>query len=209
MATTLAATGLTPNLAYDPTTAAVLPGSRVQAPVGSQTDDAGEATDVKGTLTPEEKSETGHPELELSSGIFSTFIEKDGQQVLVTWTKQEERVVVRRADLLLLPVFTASDSDPSLSGSLIYPSLSFQLLFFWMALDRANIGGVLTTTFLSDTHINRDQANIGTSLLWLGIVLLEIPSNVSWSSRRNGGPLTTFFRSCCIESDHIGGFLVK
>ena len=27
--------------------------------------------------------------------------------------------------------------------------------------------------------MTRDQANNGTSLLWLGIVLLEIPSNVS------------------------------
>lgn len=47
-----------------------------------------------------------------------------------------------------------------------------------MAFDRTNIGGVLTTSFLKDTHMTRDQANTGTSLLWLGIVLLEIPSNV-------------------------------
>lgn len=47
-----------------------------------------------------------------------------------------------------------------------------------MAVDRTNVSGVLTSTFLKDTHITRDQANTGVSLLWLGIVLLEIPSNV-------------------------------
>jgi hypothetical protein len=51
-------------------------------------------------------------------------------------------------------------------------------MFAWMAIDRANVSGVLTSTFLKDTGITRDQANTGVSLLWLGIVLLEIPSNV-------------------------------
>lgn len=48
-----------------------------------------------------------------------------------------------------------------------------------MAIDRTNISGVLTTTFLKDTKMTKDQANTGVSILWLGIVLLEIPSNVS------------------------------
>jgi MFS family permease len=48
-----------------------------------------------------------------------------------------------------------------------------------MAIDRTNVSGVLTSTFLSDPNMTRDQANTGVSLLWLGIVLLEIPSNVS------------------------------
>ena len=51
-------------------------------------------------------------------------------------------------------------------------------MFFVMALDRGNITGVLTSTFLKDANLTRDQANTGTSLLWLGIVILEIPSNV-------------------------------
>ncbi len=52
-------------------------------------------------------------------------------------------------------------------------------MFTWMAIDRTNISGVLTSTFLKDTGMTRDQANTGVSLLWFGIVLLEIPSNVS------------------------------
>ncbi|KAL2817079.1 major facilitator superfamily domain-containing protein [Aspergillus cavernicola] len=47
-----------------------------------------------------------------------------------------------------------------------------------MAIDRTNVSGVLTSSFLSDTSMTRDQANTGVSLLWLGIVLLEIPSNM-------------------------------
>ncbi|OJJ04012.1 hypothetical protein ASPVEDRAFT_891270 [Aspergillus versicolor CBS 583.65] len=47
-----------------------------------------------------------------------------------------------------------------------------------MAIDRTNVSGVLTSTFLHDTSMTHDQANTGVSLLWLGIVLLEIPSNI-------------------------------
>ncbi|ODN91409.1 hypothetical protein L198_05923 [Cryptococcus wingfieldii CBS 7118] len=82
----------------------------------------------------------------------------DGQPKIVVWTLKEQRAVVRKADFFLLPIFA--------------------LGFFWMALDRANISGVLTSTILKDTGITQDQINIGSSLLWLGVVLLEIPSNV-------------------------------
>ncbi|KAL5341679.1 major facilitator superfamily domain-containing protein [Aspergillus crustosus] len=51
-------------------------------------------------------------------------------------------------------------------------------MFTWTAIDRTNVSGVLTSTFLSDTNMTRDQANTGVSLLWFGIVLLEIPSNM-------------------------------
>ncbi|OTB18984.1 hypothetical protein K445DRAFT_54466 [Daldinia sp. EC12] len=89
---------------------------------------------------------------------FHQHIEKNGQQVLVSWTKEEEKRVVRKADYLFLPIFA--------------------LMFTWMAIDRTNVSGVLTSTFLKDTHMTRDQANTGVSLLWFGIVLLEIPSNI-------------------------------
>ncbi|WVQ75366.1 hypothetical protein IAR50_004985 [Cryptococcus sp. DSM 104548] len=82
----------------------------------------------------------------------------DGQSKSVTWTLKEQRAVVRKADFFLLPIFA--------------------LGFFWMALDRSNVSGVLTSTILVDTGITQDQINIGSSLLWLGVVLLEIPSNV-------------------------------
>ncbi|PKS06187.1 hypothetical protein jhhlp_007504 [Lomentospora prolificans] len=91
-------------------------------------------------------------------GVFHQTIVKDGKEVLVSWTLEEESRVVRKADFLFLPIFA--------------------LMFTWMAIDRTNVSGVLTSTFLQDTGMTRDQANTGVSLLWLGIVLLEIPSNV-------------------------------
>ncbi|KAI0897789.1 MFS general substrate transporter [Annulohypoxylon nitens] len=89
---------------------------------------------------------------------YHQHIVRNGQQVLVSWTKEEEKRVVRKADYLFLPIFA--------------------LMFTWMAIDRTNVSGVLTSTFLKDTHMTRDQANTGVSLLWFGIVLLEIPSNI-------------------------------
>ncbi|KAI1074120.1 MFS general substrate transporter [Whalleya microplaca] len=95
---------------------------------------------------------------DLQDGLYHQHIERDGERVLVSWTKAEERRVVRKADYLFLPVFA--------------------LMFTWMAIDRTNVSGVLTSTFLKDTGMTRDQANTGISLLWFGIVLLEIPSNI-------------------------------
>ncbi|WVQ82083.1 hypothetical protein IAT38_004211 [Cryptococcus sp. DSM 104549] len=84
---------------------------------------------------------------------------QDGMVKNIKWTLEEQRRVVRKADFYLLPIFS--------------------LAFFWMALDRSNVSGVLTSTILKDTGITQDQINIGSSLLWLGVVLLEIPSNVA------------------------------
>ncbi|KAI1764068.1 MFS general substrate transporter [Hypoxylon sp. FL1150] len=93
-----------------------------------------------------------------NDGYYHQCIERNGMQVLVSWTKEEEKSVVRKADYLFLPIFA--------------------LMFTWMAIDRTNVSGVLTSTFLTDTGMTRDQANTGVSLLWFGIVLLEIPSNI-------------------------------
>jgi hypothetical protein len=39
-------------------------------------------------------------------GIFRQVITKDGKDVLVTWTKEEQAKVVRKADFLFLPLFS-------------------------------------------------------------------------------------------------------
>ncbi|KAL3473945.1 major facilitator superfamily domain-containing protein [Aspergillus californicus] len=102
-------------------------------------------------------SDSGKSDAE-EQGTLSQTITKDGHQVLVTWSLEDEARAVRKVDFLFLPIFA--------------------LMFTWMAIDRTNVSGVLTSTFLSDTSMTRDQANTGVSLLWLGIVLLEIPSNI-------------------------------
>lgn len=52
------------------------------------------------------------------------------------------------------------------------------LAFFALQIDRGNIGNALTDNFLKDVGITQYQFNVGQQLLSLGIVLLEIPSNI-------------------------------
>ncbi|KAK0751655.1 alternative sulfate transporter [Schizothecium vesticola] len=75
-----------------------------------------------------------------------------------TWTEEEEKALVRRLDLLVMPLLI--------------------LGFFFLQLDRGNIGNALTDFFLQDVGITQNQFNVGQQLLSLGIVLLEIPSNL-------------------------------
>ncbi|KAL3457529.1 major facilitator superfamily domain-containing protein [Aspergillus heterothallicus] len=116
-----------------------------------------EVSQMQSSSTSPQASERYDTEDE-GDGILSQYIIRNGEQVLVTWQKDEEVRIVRKVDFLFLPIFS--------------------LMFTWMAIDRTNVSGVLTSTFLSDTNMTRDQANTGVSLLWLGIVLLEIPSNI-------------------------------
>ncbi|KAI8964039.1 MFS general substrate transporter [Daldinia sp. FL1419] len=102
------------------------------------------------SLSTPSDGESGHLE---DDAYYHQHIERNGQQVLVSWTKEEERRIVRKADWLFLPIFA--------------------LMFTWMAIDRTNVSGVLTSTFLKDTHMTRDQANTGVSLLWFGIIILH------------------------------------
>lgn len=44
-------------------------------------------------------------------------------------------------------------------------------------LERGNISNALTDNFLEDVGITQNEFNTGQSLLYLGIILLEIPSN--------------------------------
>ena len=61
------------------------------------------------TVKPHDGSETPSEDLEnLQSGVFHQCIQKNGQNFLVTWTKDEERKIVRKADFLFLPIFAVS-----------------------------------------------------------------------------------------------------
>jgi hypothetical protein len=91
---------------------------------------------------------------EAQDSMLSQRIIKNGQQVLITWKPAEEARIVRKLDFLALPILP--------------------LMFTWMAIDRTNVLGILTSTFLDDTSMAHDQANTGVSLLWSEIVLLEI-----------------------------------
>ncbi|KAI8938530.1 hypothetical protein NX059_004416 [Plenodomus lindquistii] len=58
----------------------------------------------------------------------------------------------------------------------VLPLLFLGLLVF--QLDRMNLASALTDGFAKDVKVNQDTINLGNQLMFLGIVVLEIPSNV-------------------------------
>lgn len=52
------------------------------------------------------KSPSESESSDVGDGTFWQYIEKDGRQVLVVWSKSEEARVVRKADFLFLPLFS-------------------------------------------------------------------------------------------------------
>ena len=74
------------------------------------------------------------------------------------WTEAEEAAVRWKLDLIVMPLLW--------------------LGFFVFQLERGNISNALTDGFLKAVGITQDQFNTGQGVLYLGIVLLEIPSNV-------------------------------
>lgn len=76
----------------------------------------------------------------------------------VDWSEDEERRVKTKIDFILLPILGVA--------------------FFALQMDRGNISNALTSTITEDLGIDTNQINVGTALLSLGIVVLEIPSNI-------------------------------
>lgn len=74
------------------------------------------------------------------------------------WTPAEESRLVRKLDFTILPL-------------LILPFVALQLA-------RGNAANALSDTLLNDIPITLSQYNFGQQILFLGIVLLEIPSNL-------------------------------
>lgn len=59
----------------------------------------------------------------------------------------------------------------------VLPLLFLGLLVF--QLDRMNIASVLTGGFAEDIGVSLDTVNAGNQMMFAGIVLLEIPSNLA------------------------------
>ena len=76
-----------------------------------------------------------------------------------------------------LLLFSAADDnvfarvDFSVLALLFLGLLVFQL-------DRMNIASALTGGFAKDIHITQSTVNAGNQLMFMGIVVLEIPSNI-------------------------------
>ncbi|WVF71807.1 hypothetical protein IAT40_006615 [Kwoniella sp. CBS 6097] len=110
--------------------------------------------------SPEEKSVSEYED------TSSPYVPTSNSEKGLSWTEAEERAVVRKIDFVVLPLLFFG--------------------FFVFQLERGNIANALTDGFLKSVGITQDQFNTGQSLLYLGIVLLEIPSNymVQWVGPR-------------------------
>ncbi|KAH8172467.1 major facilitator superfamily protein [Sarocladium implicatum] len=76
----------------------------------------------------------------------------------LTWTEQEEKALVRRVDSIIMPLLVFG--------------------FFVLQLDRGNLGNAMTDNFLIEVGINQFQFNVGNQLMFVGIIVFEIPSNL-------------------------------
>jgi hypothetical protein len=99
------------------------------------------------------------PGLEEATPVSSDYGEVD-------WTPEEEKKVVRKLDMIVMPLLI--------------------LVFIGLQFDRSNIGNALTDNFLEDVGISQDQFNVGQQLLYVGIVVLEVrmPMSLSFPRRR-------------------------
>ena len=91
------------------TTAAAVPYPTVTVSPPAQLSDKSAlespAESVKDLFTPLDEKK----DIETSSeDRLQAYIDKNGEQVLITWTRVEQRKVVRKADFLFLPIFTVS-----------------------------------------------------------------------------------------------------
>lgn len=98
----------------------------------------------------------------------------------------EKRIYNKYASNVVAVSFSSSESE---SGKLavgllarrkvdasVLPLLLLGLLVF--QLDRMNLASALTDGFARDIGVNQNTINLGNQLMFLGIVVLEIPSNL-------------------------------
>ena len=78
--------------------------------------------------------------------------------------------------------------------SSVLPLLFLGLFVF--QLDRMNLASALTGGFATDVGINQDTVNLGNQLMFMGIVVLEIPANMLLQKARPSSPLCILL---CLE----------
>ncbi|KAJ0127309.1 Uncharacterized protein HZ326_29584 [Fusarium oxysporum f. sp. albedinis] len=76
-----------------------------------------------------------------------------------TWTDDEEKAVVRKLDMILMPLLV--------------------LGFYALQLDRSNISNALTDTLTTDLNITKDDVNLGDQLMMAGIIIAEISVSIN------------------------------
>ncbi|KAF5972324.1 nicotinamide mononucleotide permease [Fusarium coicis] len=101
------------------------------------------------------------PKMESFRGDKENYDIDDAPQSIIgqpVWTGDEEKAVVRKLDMILMPLLI--------------------LGFYARQLDRSNISNALTDTLTTDLSITKDDVNLGDQLMMAGIIIAEIPSNI-------------------------------
>jgi hypothetical protein len=93
----------------------------------------------------------------------------------LAWT-QEEELKARRKYVGLARISCDIDLQNYRVDSSVLPLLFLGLLVF--QLDRMNLASALTAGFSTNIHINQSTINLGNQLMFMGIVVLEIPFNL-------------------------------
>lgn len=91
-----------------------------------------------------------------STSILENYDERESKSF--EWTSAQERLVVLKVDLTVLLLLTI--------GLMVFQ------------FDRMNLASALTGGFKDDVNVSQSEINIGNELMFLGIFLLEIPSNI-------------------------------
>ncbi|CAH0042809.1 unnamed protein product [Clonostachys rhizophaga] len=99
-------------------------------------------------------------EKHVSNVLVDSEVSAHGQESIQApyWSPEQEKRLVRRIDIAIMPLLI----------------LGFAVL----QLDRSNIGNAMTDNFMKEVGITQFEYNVGNQLMYLGIVLFEIPSNL-------------------------------
>ncbi len=81
----------------------------------------------------------------------------------------------------------------------VLPLLFLGLLTF--QLDRMNLGSALTNGFATDIKVTQDTINLGNQLMFMGIVIWEIPCNMALQRVRLH--VTGLAISCLMQADPV------
>ncbi|KAF5540063.1 nicotinamide mononucleotide permease [Fusarium napiforme] len=101
------------------------------------------------------------PKMESIRGDKENYDIDDAPEPIIAqpvWTDDEEKAVVRKLDMILMPLLV--------------------LGFYALQLDRSNISNALTDTLTTDLNITKDDVNLGDQLMMAGIIIAEISSNI-------------------------------
>lgn len=88
-----------------PTVAAVIQNERFDVENTSLSNHSKKHQDVADVSIPDSNHEKPDDLENSSDGVFHQYIERGDSEVLISWTKEEEARVVRKADYIFLPTF--------------------------------------------------------------------------------------------------------